>query len=72
MSPYEAESEAALTKQSPLGPLLEPEEIADAVVFLASPASEAIDGPVLVIAGARDPGVGSLPALQAAPSHHQL
>ena len=47
----EAESEAALAKQSPLGRLLEPEEVADAVVFLASPASEAINGQALVIDG---------------------
>jgi NAD(P)-dependent dehydrogenase (short-subunit alcohol dehydrogenase family) len=47
----EAESEAALARQSPLGRLLEPEEVADAIVFLASPASAAINGQALVIDG---------------------
>jgi NAD(P)-dependent dehydrogenase (short-subunit alcohol dehydrogenase family) len=47
----EAESEAALARQSPLGRLLEPEEVADAVAFLASPAATAINGQALVIDG---------------------
>jgi NAD(P)-dependent dehydrogenase (short-subunit alcohol dehydrogenase family) len=47
----EAESEQALARQSPLGRLLEPEEVADAVVFLASPAAAAINGQALVIDG---------------------
>ncbi len=47
----EAESEAALARQSPLGRLLEPDEVADAIVFLASPASAAINGQALVIDG---------------------
>ena len=47
----EAESEQALASQSPLGRLLEPEEVADAVVFLASPAAAAITGQALVIDG---------------------
>lgn len=47
----ESESEQALAKQSPLGRLLEPEEVADAVVFLASPATGAINGKALVIDG---------------------
>jgi NAD(P)-dependent dehydrogenase (short-subunit alcohol dehydrogenase family) len=47
----EAESEDALARQSPLGRLLEPDEVADAVVFLASPAAEAINGQALVIDG---------------------
>ena len=46
-----AESEAALSRQSPLGRLLEPDEVADAVVFLASPAAAAINGQALVIDG---------------------
>ncbi len=46
-----AESERALAHQSPLGRLLEPEEVADAVVFLASPAAEAINGQALMIDG---------------------
>jgi NAD(P)-dependent dehydrogenase (short-subunit alcohol dehydrogenase family) len=46
-----AESEDALAKQSPLGRLLEPEEVADAVVFLASPAAASINGQALVIDG---------------------
>jgi NAD(P)-dependent dehydrogenase (short-subunit alcohol dehydrogenase family) len=47
----EAESEQALARQSPLGRLLEPDEVADAVVFLASPAAHAITGQALVIDG---------------------
>jgi NAD(P)-dependent dehydrogenase (short-subunit alcohol dehydrogenase family) len=47
----EAESRDALAGQSPLGRLLEPEEVADAVVFLASPAAAAINGQALVIDG---------------------
>jgi NAD(P)-dependent dehydrogenase (short-subunit alcohol dehydrogenase family) len=47
----EAESEEALIRQSPLGRLLEAEEVADAVVFLASPAAEAINGQALVVDG---------------------
>jgi len=46
-----ADSEQALTRQSPLGRLLEPDEVADAVVFLASPAAAAINGQALVIDG---------------------
>jgi NAD(P)-dependent dehydrogenase (short-subunit alcohol dehydrogenase family) len=47
----EAQGRDALAHQSPLGRLLEPEEIADAVVFLASPAAAAINGQALVIDG---------------------
>ena len=47
----EAESRDALAGQSPLGRLLEPEEVADAIVFLASPAAAAINGQALVIDG---------------------
>lgn len=47
----EAESLDALAGRSPLGRLLEPEEVADAVVFLASPAAKAINGQALVIDG---------------------
>jgi NAD(P)-dependent dehydrogenase (short-subunit alcohol dehydrogenase family) len=47
----ETECEQALANQSPLGRLLEPEEVADAVVFLASPAAHAITGQALVIDG---------------------
>jgi NAD(P)-dependent dehydrogenase (short-subunit alcohol dehydrogenase family) len=46
-----AQSEDALIRQSRLGRLLEPEEVADAVVFLASPAAGAINGQALVIDG---------------------
>jgi NAD(P)-dependent dehydrogenase (short-subunit alcohol dehydrogenase family) len=46
-----ADSEQALANQSPLGRLLEPDEVADAVVFLASPAAAAINGQALVIDG---------------------
>jgi len=47
----EAEAEAALAGASPVGRLLEPEEVADAVVFLASEAAAAISGQALVIDG---------------------
>ena len=47
----EADSEQALISQAPLGRLLEPEEVADAVVFLASPAAAAINGQAVVIDG---------------------
>ena len=47
----EAESLDALAGQSALGRLLEPEEVADAIVFLASPAAAAINGQALVIDG---------------------
>jgi NAD(P)-dependent dehydrogenase (short-subunit alcohol dehydrogenase family) len=45
------EAEQALALASPLGRLLEPEEVADAVVYLASPAAAAISGQALVIDG---------------------
>jgi NAD(P)-dependent dehydrogenase (short-subunit alcohol dehydrogenase family) len=45
------EIEAALEGSSPLGRMLEPDEVADAVVFLASPGAAAINGQALVIDG---------------------
>jgi NAD(P)-dependent dehydrogenase (short-subunit alcohol dehydrogenase family) len=45
------QAEAALAASSPLGRLLEPEEVADAIMFLASPAASAITGQALVIDG---------------------
>ena len=45
------QAEAALAAASPLGRLLEPEEVADAIVFLASPAAAAINGQAIVIDG---------------------
>jgi NAD(P)-dependent dehydrogenase (short-subunit alcohol dehydrogenase family) len=47
----ESESEQLVAAQSPLGRLLEPREVAEAVVFLASPAAAAINGQALVIDG---------------------
>jgi NAD(P)-dependent dehydrogenase (short-subunit alcohol dehydrogenase family) len=47
----EADSEKALASSSPLGRLLEPEEVADAVVFLASEGAAGINGQALVIDG---------------------
>jgi NAD(P)-dependent dehydrogenase (short-subunit alcohol dehydrogenase family) len=45
------EAEAALVATSPLGRLLEPEEVAFAVAFLADPAAGAINGQTLVLDG---------------------
>jgi NAD(P)-dependent dehydrogenase (short-subunit alcohol dehydrogenase family) len=45
------QAEAALAAASPLGRLLEPEEVADAIVFLASPAAAGINGQAVVIDG---------------------
>ena len=47
----EADSEAALAAASPLARLLEPDEVADAVAFLASDAAAAINGQAVVIDG---------------------
>jgi NAD(P)-dependent dehydrogenase (short-subunit alcohol dehydrogenase family) len=47
----EADSERGLANSSPLGRLLEPKEVADAVVFLASEAAVGINGQALVIDG---------------------
>jgi NAD(P)-dependent dehydrogenase (short-subunit alcohol dehydrogenase family) len=47
----EAEAEQALVDASPLGRLLDPSEVADAVVFLASDAAAAITGQAIVIDG---------------------
>lgn len=44
-------TERALADSSPLGRLLEPEEVADAVLFLASPYAAAISGQAWVIDG---------------------
>ena len=45
------EAEAELEAMTPLGRLLEPDEVAAAVVFLASPESAAINGQTLVLDG---------------------
>lgn len=45
------QAQAALTGLSRLGRLLEPEEVADAIVYLASPAAVAVNGQALVIDG---------------------
>jgi NAD(P)-dependent dehydrogenase (short-subunit alcohol dehydrogenase family) len=47
----EAESEAALAEASPLGRLLEPDEVAFAVAFLAAPEAGAINGQTLILDG---------------------
>ncbi|HLH64543.1 MAG TPA: SDR family oxidoreductase [Solirubrobacteraceae bacterium] len=47
----EAEALAALAASAPLGRLLEPEEVADAIVYLASGAAAAISGQAIVIDG---------------------
>lgn len=47
----EEDAEAALIASSPLGRLLEPEEVAFAVAFLAAPEAGAINGQALVLDG---------------------
>ncbi|HEX2110174.1 MAG TPA: SDR family oxidoreductase [Gaiellaceae bacterium] len=47
----EEEAEAELAAQSPLGRLLEPDEVAFAVAFLAAPEADAINGQTLVLDG---------------------
>jgi NAD(P)-dependent dehydrogenase (short-subunit alcohol dehydrogenase family) len=47
----EAEGEAALAAASPLGRLLEPDEVAFAVAFLAAPEAGAINGQTLILDG---------------------
>ena len=47
----EAESEAALAAASPLGRLLEPDEVAAAVTYLASADAAAVNGQTLVLDG---------------------
>jgi NAD(P)-dependent dehydrogenase (short-subunit alcohol dehydrogenase family) len=47
----EEEAEATLATSSPLGRLLEPEEVAFAVAFLAAPEAGAINGQTLVLDG---------------------
>ncbi len=47
----EEEAEAALAGSSPLGRLLEPDEVAFAVAFLAAPEAGAINGQALVLDG---------------------
>ncbi|MGB0093469.1 MAG: SDR family oxidoreductase, partial [Solirubrobacteraceae bacterium] len=47
----QAESTAMLASISPLGRLLSPDEVADAVVYLASDGAAAINGQALVIDG---------------------
>jgi NAD(P)-dependent dehydrogenase (short-subunit alcohol dehydrogenase family) len=45
------QAELALAESSPLGRLLEPDEVVDAVVYLASPAAAAVTGQTLVLDG---------------------
>jgi NAD(P)-dependent dehydrogenase (short-subunit alcohol dehydrogenase family) len=45
------QAELALADSSPLGRLLEPDEVADAVAYLASPAAAAVNGQTLVLDG---------------------
>ena len=47
----EEQAEAALAASSPLGRLLEPDEVAFAVAFLAAPEASAINGQTLVLDG---------------------
>ncbi len=52
---------AAATKRIPLGRVLQPEEIAGAIVFLASPLASAITGVVLPVDGGWTAGEPALP-----------
>jgi NAD(P)-dependent dehydrogenase (short-subunit alcohol dehydrogenase family) len=47
----EKEARAELEQMTPLGRLLEPDEVAAAVVFLASPEAAAINGQTIVLDG---------------------
>jgi NAD(P)-dependent dehydrogenase (short-subunit alcohol dehydrogenase family) len=47
----EADAEAALAAAAPLGRLLEPDEVAFAVAFLAAPEAAAINGQTLILDG---------------------
>lgn len=47
----EAEARAALAQNSPMGRLIAPEEVADAVLWLAGPAAGAVTGQAIVVAG---------------------
>jgi NAD(P)-dependent dehydrogenase (short-subunit alcohol dehydrogenase family) len=47
----EAEAKAALAKNSPMGRLVAPEEVADAVHWLVGPAASAVTGQAIVVAG---------------------
>jgi NAD(P)-dependent dehydrogenase (short-subunit alcohol dehydrogenase family) len=47
----ESDAEAALASASPLGRLLEPDEVAFAVAFLAAPEAGAINGQTLILDG---------------------
>jgi NAD(P)-dependent dehydrogenase (short-subunit alcohol dehydrogenase family) len=47
----EADAEAALAAATPLGRLLEPDEVAFAVAFLAAPEAGAINGQTLILDG---------------------
>jgi NAD(P)-dependent dehydrogenase (short-subunit alcohol dehydrogenase family) len=47
----EADAETALAAAAPLGRLLEPDEVAFAVAFLAAPEAGAINGQTLILDG---------------------
>ena len=47
----EALAKAELTKPNPQGRMVRPEEVADAVLWLASPGAASINGQAIVVAG---------------------
>jgi NAD(P)-dependent dehydrogenase (short-subunit alcohol dehydrogenase family) len=47
----EAEARATLAKANPQGRLVQSEEVADAILWLASPGSASINGQAIVVAG---------------------
>jgi NAD(P)-dependent dehydrogenase (short-subunit alcohol dehydrogenase family) len=47
----EADARAALTARNPQGRMVQPEEVADAVLWLASPAAASITGQAISVSG---------------------